>query len=244
MSTLAPPFVAPPPPGQPLVFGAIVAAAYPDTGQRVESTVLRAYPDADGGFVYQVQPNSSDLPQPFLVAERDCALVQGTWWANRADLLEARSRAGIEVAAGEQLTVSPSDVDLRLVASGSDAPPELTVEQRRAALLADVADETTPSMLKMTTHGELTLLGDPDHGWLVVDTDRWLAAMTRDPDELRQTLESKASDATLSGRESKLTLAALAATHAPDDLGPAPLKLVEQIAGATGHAAPEAELCQ
>jgi hypothetical protein len=53
------------------------------------------------------------------------------------------------------------------------------------------------------------------HGWLVVDSERLVAAMARPADDLRRDL---ASYAPLTGHEPALTLAALAAHHLPGAL--------------------------
>lgn len=72
-----------------------------------------------------------------------------------------------------------------------------------------------PTTLTVTFDGAYATVGDPTHGWLVVPTDQLMTAMTRDPRDLAGHL---AHHVRLSGREPPLTLAALAAQHAPQNL--------------------------
>jgi hypothetical protein len=82
----------------------------------------------------------------------------------------------------------------------------------------------------VSTHGQLTRVGDPRHGWIVVETDRWLAAMCRPSDELRTAISDHAPPGTLTGDEPRPTLAALAARHSPDTLGATPARLAQRFA--------------
>src|SRR5687768_6403221 len=177
-ATLAPAFVAPPAPGTPLVFGAIVAAAHPETGERVEATVVRAFPDDEGSFVYQVQPNSPDLPESFVVGEADCALVRGTWWPTNRELLGARKAAGIDAAPGEVFEAN-DDLPLSVVADGAPEPPVPSPDQQAAVLSVDVGD-TAP----VSIHGRIARVRHGEGLPILVEADRWLAAMTKSPAHL------------------------------------------------------------
>jgi hypothetical protein len=210
--------------GTPLVFGAVVACPDPATGERVEATVLRAFNGRDG-LIYQVQPNTPEATPAFTVAEDRCATVAGTWWATPAALYSARQHAGLDVVAGEVFAAGTGAVG---VVGDATAPSPLTAAQQHAALTVDV-DEPAPSLVKVSTHGQLTRVGDPDHGWIVVATDRWLAAMCRPGEELRAILAERAPGV-LAGGEPRPTLAALAARHAPDTLQAPPARLAERFA--------------
>jgi hypothetical protein len=72
-----------------------------------------------------------------------------------------------------------------------------------------------PVSVSLAFHGRDATVGDPVHGWLVVDSERLVAAMARPADDLRRDL---ASYAPLTGHEPALTLAALAAYHLPGAL--------------------------
>jgi hypothetical protein len=96
-------------------------------------------------------------------------------------------------------------------------------------LTVDV-DEPAPSLIRVSTHGQLTRVGDPRHGWIIVETDRWLAAMCRPSDELRTAISDHGPPGTLTGDEPRPTLAALAARHAPDTLGATPARLAQRFA--------------
>lgn len=226
-TTLAPPFVAAPVPGEPLAFGTVVALAHPDTGERTEAVVLRGYRDGGSQLLYQVQPTAAGEGADVVVAEDDCAVVRGTWWPSRHELLAARKQAGIEVIPGEVFPAVEGGPSLSLVADRPVEPSPLTAGQAKAALAVD-AGEPPPSLVKVSMHGQQTRVGDPDHGWVVVATNRWLAAMVRPTAELRN-IVSKAAPGTLKGNEPSPVLAALAAHHAPDALGPTPAGLAERV---------------
>jgi hypothetical protein len=220
-----------PGPGEALAFGAIVAAAHPDTGDRVEATVLRAF-GSGAGVVYQVEPHTLGATDAFTVAGDDTAVVRGTWWPNSAAIMSARRAAGIDVVAGETLSGANSGPKLSVVAGRADtvAAPPVNAAQQEAALLVGV--DATPDMVKVDMYGELARIGDPDHGWLVVAADRWIAAMAHSGGELRAMLAAAAPTVALNGAESVPTLAALAARPSPERLTPA-------VAAATGPAAAE-----
>lgn len=224
-ATLADPERGIPETGTPLAFGAIVACADPTSGARVEATVLRSFAAPDG-LVYQVQPNTPDPAAAFTVAAGRCALVAGTWWPTPAQLTAARRHAGIDLVAGEVFAAASATV--AQLGDGPVAAPPITAAQHQAALTVDV-DEPAPSLVRVSTHGQLTRVGDPDHGWIVVETDRWLAAMCRPVEDLRSAVTSHAPGV-LDGREPRPTLAALAARHAPDTLGPPPAGLAKRFA--------------
>ncbi|MDP9402671.1 MAG: hypothetical protein M3P85_04915 [Actinomycetota bacterium] len=226
-ATLAPPFVAAPAAGEPLAFGAVVALAHPDTGERTEAVVLRAYRDEASRFAYHVQPTQAGVGNDIVVADDDCAVVLGTWWPNGHDLVAARQRAGIEVLAGEVFTPGEAGSSLSVLTDRPAEPSPLTAGQVNAALSV-VVGEPPPSLVKVSMHGAQTRVGDPQHGWVVVATDRWLAAMVRPKTEL-QGIVAKAAPGTLNGDEPPPVLAALAARHAPDTIGPAPPGLAERL---------------
>jgi hypothetical protein len=234
-ATLAPAFVASPPPGTPLVFGAIVSAAHPETGERVEATVLRAFADDRGSFVYQLQPNAPDLPESFVVAEVDCALVQGTWWPSTRQLLEARKAAGIEAAPGEVFAAN-DNLPLSVVGDGYAEPPEPSPDRRAAALAVDIGD-TAP----VSIHGRIARVRHREGAVILVEAERWMAAMTKSPADLVDVVRAAAPSGTLRGDEAKPVLAALAVRHAPDAFGPAPEVLLRSV-GVTGLAEVEAGL--
>jgi hypothetical protein len=71
-----------------------------------------------------------------------------------------------------------------------------------------------PATLSITWHGATAIIGDPRHGWLTVETGRLAAALTLTGDDLRRQLRGQISG--LTGDESTITLAALAATHLAD----------------------------
>jgi len=71
-----------------------------------------------------------------------------------------------------------------------------------------------PATLSITWHGPTAIIGDPRHGWLTVETGRLAAALTLTGDDLRRQLRGQISG--LTGDESTITLAALAATHLAD----------------------------
>lgn|GEM_PF-4339007 len=71
-----------------------------------------------------------------------------------------------------------------------------------------------PATLSITWHGPTAIIGDPRHGWLTVETGRLAAALTLTGDDLRHQLRRQLSG--LTGDESTITLAALAATHLAD----------------------------
>ena len=223
--TLASPERGLPETGTPLAFGAIVACCDPASGDRVEATVLRAFAAPDG-FVYQVQPNTPEASAAFTVAADRCAVVAGTWWPTPAELTAARKRSGIDIVAGE--VFGAASATLGRLGDGPHPSPPVTAAQQEAALTVDV-DEPAPSLVKVSTHGQLTRVGDPDHGWIVVETDRWLAAMCRPAEELRAAVTGHAPGV-LTGDEPRPTLAALAARHARDTLGPPPARLAERFA--------------
>lgn len=75
-----------------------------------------------------------------------------------------------------------------------------------------------PTSITAAFHGPHATIGDPHHGWLVVDTAALTAAMTHPPEHLRDLLRSRVP--TLTGDEAPVVLAALAATHLPHDLPP------------------------
>jgi hypothetical protein len=225
-ATLTEPELGFPDRGAPLEFGAVVACAETASGERVEATVLRAFATAHG-FVYQVQPNTPERADAFTVADDQCAMVAGTWWPTPRDVTAARQKAGIEIVPGEVLAAR-SAPPIGVVADGGWVAPPVSAEEQAAALTVDV-DEPAPSLVKVSTHGQLTRVGDPDHGWMVVATDRWLAAMCRPADELRAAVNTSAPDV-LSGGEPHPTLAALAARHAPDTLGAPPTRLAQRFA--------------
>lgn len=234
-ATLAPPFVAVPARGEPLAFGAVVALGHPDTGERTEAVVVRAYRDQASQLLYHVQPTTeAGEGADLVVDEQDCAVVRGTWWPGRHELVSAREQAGIEVIAGESLPSLGGRPSLSLVNDRPVEPSPLTARQAKAALAAD-AGEPPPSLVKVSMHGAQTRIGDPEHGWVVVATDRWLAAMVRPTAEL-QNMVDKAAPGTLSGKEPSPVLAALAARHAPDALGPAPPGLAERVSASTPSA--------
>lgn len=232
--TLAPPFVAAPGPGQPLAFGAVVALAHPDTGQRTEAVVLRAYRDDDARLLYHVQPTEPGVGADVMVAEDDCAVVRGTWWPSGHDLVAARKQAGIEVSPGEVFATAEGGPSVALVADRAVQPSPLSPPQAKAALAVDLG-QPPPSLVKVSMHGPQTRVGDPRHGWVVVATDRWLAAMVRPKAEL-QAIVAKAAPGSLNGTEPPPVLAALAARHAPGVLGPAPPGLAERVSASTGGA--------
>jgi len=223
--TLAGPERAIPAAGTPLVFGAVVACVDPASGARVEATVVRAFAGPDG-FVYQVQPNTPEPATAFTVAAERCAALAGTWWPTPAELMAARRTAGIDLVGGEVFAHAIRSIGG--LADGPPVAPALTPAQRDAALAVDV-DEPAPSLVKVSTHGQLTRVGDPGHGWIVVETERWLSAMCRPAEELRAAVAG-AAPGLLAGDESRPTLAALAARHAPDTLGPPPAGLVKRFA--------------
>jgi hypothetical protein len=222
-ATLAAPEIGAPGPGQALAFGAIVAAAHPDTGQRVEATVLRAFGGGDG-IVYQVEPHTLEDTEPFTLPAGDAALVRGTWWPNVEDLMAARQRAGIGVVPGEILAGTQGG-SVSVAAETAETPPtipEVTPAQQAAALLVGV--NPIPPLATVDVHGEIARVGDPSHGWLVVPTERLFAGMARSGGDLRAILADAAPGVSLNGDEPVPTLAALVAEHAPDrlDREPAP----------------------
>jgi hypothetical protein len=219
--TVAGPEIGVPGPGEALVFGALVAAAHPDTGDRVEATVLRAFGGGDG-VVYQVEPHTLDDTEPLMVRSDQIALLRGTWWPSAADLMAARHSAGLSVVPGEILPGGSGD-DSQLAFFTPDSPepsqrravtPVVTAAQREAALLVGL--DPVPSAVTIDILGELARVGDPDHGWLVVPADRLMAAMAKPVEQLRAIVSGHALTAALNGNESVPTLAALAVCHAPD----------------------------
>ena len=226
-ATLAPPFVAAPAPGEALAFGAVVALAHPDTGERTEAVVLRAYRDEARGFVCQVQPIEAGVGADVVVAQDECAVVRGTWWPTGQDLVAARKQAGIALMPGEVFAAVEAAPSVSLVGDRPVEPSPLTARQRSAALAVDLG-EPPPSLVKVSMHGRQTRVGDPHHGWVVVATDRWLAAMVRPRAELHD-IVGTAAPGILKGNEAPPVLAALAAHHAPDALGPAPPALAQRL---------------
>lgn len=227
--TLTGPEVGVPGPGEALAFGAVVALAHPDTGERVEATVLRAFSGSDAGVIYQVEPHTLDNTETLTVAADQVALVRGTWWASPADLVAARQSAGLAVVAGEILPGGASDPQPALFAPDSAettlrraVTPEVTAAERDAALLVGL--DPAPRMVTIDVLGEVARVGDPDHGWLVVPKDDLMHALAKPIDQLRAAVAGHARHVALNGNESLPTLAALAVRHAPDALdsaGPA-----------------------
>ena len=212
-------------PGAPLAFGAVVAYPDPATCERAEGTVIRAFADGDT-VTYQIQSNTAEARPALTVNSRDCAPLRGTWWASAAELVAARRAAGLEIVDGELLAGRDRTISR---AGNHPAPHGPTGETTAAALTVDVDGEPAPSLVKVSTHGQLTRVGDPDHGWLVVGTDAWLAAMCRPADELRAAITDRAPNV-LTGTEPRPTLAALTARHAPDTLGAPPARLARRLA--------------
>jgi hypothetical protein len=109
-----------------------------------------------------------------------------------------------------------------------NAPPSLpgTPQSSRSAVGIELTPTATrgvattpaqpPATVSVAFHGQQATIGDPLHGWLVVDTSRLLAAMAYPPDQLADLLRPALPH--LDGREPPLTLAALAAAHLPDQL--------------------------
>ena len=233
--TLAGPEIGAPEPGQALTFGSLVALAHPDSGERVEATVLRALGGGDG-IIYQVQPHTlDDNAEAFTVAADQVSLVRGTWWPTSAAVVAARQSAGLPVVAGEILPGAAEDPQMTFFAPDSPdrshrqvAAPEVTADQQRAALLVGL--DPVPKLVTVDIHGELARVGDPGHGWLVVPAERLFTAMAKPPEQLRAIVARHAPGVALDGHESVPTLAALAAQHAPD-------RLDGITAGAPGKAA-------
>ena len=231
-ATLSPPFVAVPARGEPLAFGAVVALAHPDTGGRSEAVVVRAFRDEVSQFLYHVQPMGAEEGAGLVVvAEDDCAVVRGTWWPSARDLVAARKHAGIEVTPGEVLWAVEGTSAVSLVADRPVEASPLTARQEQAVLAVDVG-QPLPHMVTVSTHGEQTRVGDPQHGWLVVATDRWFTAMVQPKAELEK-IVSKATHGMITGNEALPVLAALAARHAPDALGPTPPVLADRVPAST-----------
>jgi hypothetical protein len=214
--TLAPPFAAPAGEGVPLTFGAVVALAHPDSGERVEAVVLRAYRDGGARFLYQVQPLEAGSGAELVVAAEECALVRGTWWPSHDDLVAARTSAGLELTPGEVFATRGAPGPGPLPVAGSE-PPSLTLQQRMAALALDAGPPPRGDHVHVTMHGDVVLVGDRHHGWLAAPADRWEVAGRRPAAELA-VLVREAAPVVLTGGEHPLVLAALAAVHAPGAL--------------------------
>jgi hypothetical protein len=97
-----------------------------------------------------------------------------------------------------------------------------------------------PAAVSVSFHGQQSTVGDPLHGWLVVDTGRLLAAMSQPPDRLADQLRQRLPH--LDGREPPLTLAALAAHHLPDllDAEPTPAQAAAPPEPSPATSAPDA----
>jgi hypothetical protein len=76
-----------------------------------------------------------------------------------------------------------------------------------------------PVTVSVSFHDRHATVGDPVHGWLVVDAAHLLSAMTAAPDQLAHRL---ATHVRLTGHEPALTLAALAVRHLPELPHPTP----------------------
>ena len=73
-----------------------------------------------------------------------------------------------------------------------------------------------PASVSVTFNGPQATVGDPRHGWLVVNTAPLLAAMARPSEELHDLLQDHLPG--LDGLEAPVVLAALAAYYRPGDL--------------------------
>lgn len=232
--TLAGPELGAPGPGEALVFGAVVAIAHPDTAERVEATVLRAFSGGDRGVVYQVEPHTLDNTETLTVGADQVALVRGTWWPTPADLMAARQSAGLPVVTGEILPGGAEDPQLSFFAADSPdrtqrqaVTPEVTAAQRDAALLVGL--DPVPSSVTIDILGEVARVGDPDHGWLVVPKDSLMHAMAKPLEELSALVAGHAPGVTLGGNESLPTLAALAVRHVPDRIDAKTASVAEPV---------------
>jgi hypothetical protein len=199
-------------PSVPLAYGAIVEITG-DGGHPVTATVLRAMRDGpDGRLVYDLQPDAAGVA-PLRVAAAELSPLTGTAWASVEQLLAQRARDGVPVEVGEVLAT----------ATGT----HLTEEDGSPAVPADPAPDAAetarpaPPTVTIARHGDHVSVGDPHHGWMTVPADRLAAAMTRPRQEVAALIGAHAPEVRLTGAEAAITLAALAAHHAPTHL-PAP----------------------
>jgi hypothetical protein len=162
-----------------------------------------------------------------------------------ADYPTQTGRKRIEMVARRWYGVILATAPTHVVACGPFPGPEPARQWAEAAMLAwrrslevDIAGITDPAgpapalsarrdattatpTVEVHTRGQFTRVDDPTHGRLVVDAALFGAAMDADTARLVGLL-AEARDPTghlvLTGRESKPTLAALAALHAPEHL--------------------------
>jgi hypothetical protein len=115
------------------------------------------------------------------------------------------------VAAQHALLAQIHDGPADRVKSGASTPQISTglVDARPAT------PAQPPATVSVAFHDRYATVGDPVHGWLVVDAERLLAAMAIPGDRLRYDLTQHVR---LTGDEPPLTLAALAAHHDPATL--------------------------
>ncbi|WP_239331560.1 hypothetical protein [Frankia sp. CiP3] len=102
-----------------------------------------------------------------------------------------------------------------------------------------------PASVTITYHDGQATVGDPRHGWIHVDAEDLGAALAHTPAELTALLDAR-MPGHLGGTEARLTLAALAARHVPDQLAdltePTPVVVAgpSPLGPSQPHAAPPA----
>jgi hypothetical protein len=134
---------------------------------------------------------------------RDSLLIHGPY----PTLPDAHAAA--QLALVHQIHAEPSFHQDPRVSTGIELP---TSTPPAATSIAQ-----PPATVSVTFHGPHATIGDPLHGWIIVDTAPLLAAMAHPSEHLAGLLREHV---TLGGDEAPVVLAALAASHLPQDLPP------------------------
>ena len=150
-------------------------------------------------------------------AEPEVSLWHGYLHAVHADSIlvhgphptPRQALAAAQHALVEQIHHTAHTTELRPTAARPGA--QLGAQDSRAP----ITPAQPPTSLTVAFHDAQATVGDPAHGWLVVDTTQLTTALTRTTSDLTRILTGRVH---LTGREPPITLAALAAQHAPEYL--------------------------